>query len=247
MIIRIEAEQDICRGCQGECRKAYAKGFIPVLIENGDNLCESMRMCQHERRRREQAKINRLFKSARVPRIYENDSFDDYKITPDNKDAVAAAKWLINDDSGRGLFMHGNKGTGKTKLAAIIANERLRQGKPVLFESVPDLMGDIRATFQKGGTDEIIQSVKDVEFLVLDDLGAERMTEWIGEQLFSIVNHRYNERLLTVVTSNYSPKEIAYRMDDMQGERIMSRILGMCEVVSLGGGDYRLRVEGGQK
>ena len=121
----------------------------------------------------------------------------------------------------------------------------------MLFASVPDLMADIRASFASGGTSERVQAVKETPFLVLDDLGAEKMTEWVGEQLFCIVNHRYNEQLPTVVTSNYSPTQVIAHMatvdgrgnviDDMQGQRIMSRIYGMCERVEIRGADWRMR------
>lgn len=225
--------------------------MIPVVNVVGDSVYEGMSICRYERQRREQAKLNRLFKSARVPRLYEKDSFKDYNVTPENREAVKAAKWIVGDDSGQGLFIYGPRGTGKTMLAAIIANERVRKGKPVLFSSVPDLMGNIRATFHRGNTEETLQSVKSAAFLVLDDLGAERMTEWAGEQLFAIINYRYNEKLPTIITSNYDKREIVGRMatvdregnvvDDMQGKRVMSRIFGMCQTIFLGGKDYRSR------
>jgi len=195
-------------------------------------------------------RIARLFASAHIPRAYEADTFADYDVTQGNKGAVDAAHMVI-DERINGLFIHGVRGTGKTKLAAIIANERARARKPVLFASVPDLMADIRGSFRDGTTSEAVQAVKDTPFLVLDDLGAEKMSEWVGEQLFCIVNHRYNERLQTVVTSNYSPREIIAHMatvdrrgnviDDMQGQRIMSRIYGMCERVEIRGVDWRMK------
>lgn len=251
-ILRVEETQEKCRNCRGKCwQEGSFKGVIPVLTIAGDRVTEAVEICQWERQRREQARINRLVRSARVPMAYAQDTFQDYRQTPENEEAVKAARWIIGDDSGKGLFLYGPRGTGKTKLAAIIANERLRQGKPVLFSSVPDLLGDIRASFHRGDTEEVLQSVKEASFLVLDDLGAERMTEWVGEQLFAIVNYRYNERLSTVVTSNFSPDEIIERMatvdrdghviDDMQGQRIMSRIYGMCTRVVLGGEDRRMR------
>ena len=250
-ILRVEETQEKCRNCRGKCwQEGSLKGVIPVLTIAGDRVTEAVEICKWERQRREQARINRLVRSARVPMAYAQDTFQDYRLTPENEEAGKAARLISGDDSGQGLFLYGPRGTGKTKLAAIIANERLRQGKPVLFSSVPDLLGDIRASFHRGDTEEVLQSVKEASFLVLDDLGAERMTEWVGEQLFAIVNYRLNERLTTVVTSNFSPNEIIGRMatvdrdgrviDDMQGQRIMSRIYGMCTRIFLGGEDRRM-------
>lgn len=249
-IADIEAAQDLCRGCNGESCKQPSRGMIPVVDTSYGRFCHALRPCKHERNRRERMRIARLFASARIPRAYEGDTFADYDITDGNKGAVAAAHLMIAGEIG-GLFMHGVRGTGKTKLAAIIANERVSTGEPVLFASVPDLMADIRGSFKDGSTSETVQAVKETPFLVLDDLGSEKMSEWVGEQLFCIVNHRYNERLQTVVTSNYSPTQIIAHMatvdgrgnviDDMQGQRIMSRIYGMCERVEIKGADWRMK------
>ena len=248
-IVDIERAQDLCRGCTGEKCRQPSRGMIPVVEVHDGRFSYALKVCRHERQRREREKIARLFSSARIPRAYEGDTFVDYTVTDGNRKAVEAAHWMLA--GGSGVFLYGTKGTGKTKLAAIIANERAGAGKPVLFASVPDLMADIRASFASGGTSERVQAVKETPFLVLDDLGAEKMTEWVGEQLFCIVNHRYNEQLPTVVTSNYSPTQIIRHMatvdrggnviDDMQGQRIMSRIYGMCERVEVRGADWRMR------
>ena len=249
-IADIERAQERCKGCTGEVCKQPSHGMIPVVEVHDGRFCYALRRCRHERNRLARLRISRLFVSARVPRAYEGDTFADYIVTAENKDAVDAAHMMVADEI-KGLFLYGEKGTGKTKLAAIIANERAGAGKPVLFASVPDLMADIRASFASGGTSERVQAVKETPFLVLDDLGAEKMTEWVGEQLFCIVNHRYNEQLPTVVTSNYSPTQIIRHMatvdrggnviDDMQGQRIMSRIYGMCERVEIRGADWRMK------
>jgi len=249
-IAEIERAQERCKGCTGEVCKQPSQGMIPVVEVHDGRFCHALRRCRHERNRLARLRISRLFASARIPRAYEGDTFADYTVTATNKDAVDAAHMMVADEI-TGLFLHGEKGTGKTKLAAIIANERARAGSPVLFASVPDLMADIRASFASGGTSERVQAVKNAPFLVLDDLGAEKMTEWVGEQLFCIVNHRYNECLQTVVTSNYNPTQIIRRMatvdrggnviDDLQGQRIMSRIYGMCERVEIRGADWRMR------
>ena len=249
-IADIECAQERCKGCTGEVCKQPSQGMIPVVEVHDGRFCHALRRCRHERNRLARLRISRLFASARIPRAYEGDTFADYTVTATNKDAVDAAHMMVADEI-KGLFLHGEKGTGKTKLAAIIANERARAGSPVLFASVPDLMADIRSSFKDGTTSEAVQAVKETPFLVLDDLGSEKMSEWVGEQLFCIVNHRYNECLQTVVTSNYNPTQIIRRMatvdrggnviDDMQGQRIMSRIYGMCERVEIKGADWRMR------
>lgn len=249
-IVDIERAQERCKGCTGEVCKQPSQGMIPVVEVHDGRFCHALRRCRHERNRLARLRISRLFASARIPRAYEGDTFADYTVTATNKDAVDAAHMMVADEI-KGLFLHGEKGTGKTKLAAIIANERARAGSPVLFASVPDLMADIRRSFKDGTTSEAVQAVKNAPFLVLDDLGAEKMTEWVGEQLFCIVNHRYNECLQTVVTSNYSPTQVIAHMatvdrdgnviDDMQGQRIMSRIYEMCERVEIRGKDYRMK------
>ena len=249
-IAEIERAQERCKGCTGEVCKQPSQGMIPVVEVHDGRFCYALRRCRHERNRLARLRISRLFASARIPRAYEGDTFADYTVTATNKDAVDAAHMMVADEI-KGLFLHGEKGTGKTKLAAIIANERARAGIPVLFASVPDLRADIRSSFKDGTTSEAVQAVKNTPFLVLDDLGAEKMTEWVGEQLFCIVNHRYNERLATVVTSNYSPTQVIAHMatvdargnviDDLQGQRIMSRIYGMCERVEIRGADWRMR------
>ena len=248
-IADIERAQDLCRGCTGDTCKQPSRGMIPVVEVHDGRFSYALKVCRHERSRREKLRIAKLFSSARIPRAYEGDTFADYTVTDGNRKAVEAARWILAD--GSGVFFYGAKGTGKTKLAAIIANERARAGHPVLFASVPDLMADIRASFDGGKTAETVQAVKETPFLVLDDLGSEKMSEWVGEQLFCIVNHRYNERLQTVVTSNYNPTQIIRRMatvdrggnviDDMQGQRIMSRIYEMCERVEIKGTDWRMK------
>ena len=249
-IAHIEHLQDLCRGCTGETCKQASQGMIPMVDTSHGRFFHVLSPCKHERNRRERLRIARLFASAHIPRAYETDTFADYEVTGGNKGAVDAARMMVDGEIG-GLFVYGVRGTGKTKLAAIIANELARAGSPVLFASVPDLMADIRASFSDGKTAETVQAVKETPFLVLDDLGSEKMSEWVGEQLFCIVNHRYNERLQTVVTSNYSPTEIIGHMatvdargnviDDMQGQRIMSRIYGMCERVEIRGADWRMK------
>ena len=134
-------------------------------------------------------------------------------------------------------------------MAAIVAQEKMKRGIAVAFVSVPDLLMDIRDSFGTGRTAEILRSVQRAPCLVLDDLGAERMSEWVVEQVFAILNYRSNHELQTIITSNYGLMALAERMtattkgtgDDVQSQRILSRICGMCHIVEVKGRDFRIQ------
>jgi DNA replication protein DnaC len=109
------------------------------------------------------------------------------------------------------LVLLGGYGSGKTHLAAAITNHRVSLGHAVLFVVVPDLLDYLRATFgpsSEAALDERMDAIRESPLLVLDDLGAHNSTPWAQEKLFQILNHRYNGRLPTVITSNQRLEEL---------------------------------------
>jgi DNA replication protein DnaC len=146
--------------------------------------------------------------------------------------------WEENKEDGRGLYFCGDVGTGKTHLAVAVMNELIQTKRvPSLFVTVPELLDNLRGAYNDPGhnLDEWMAAVKNADFLVLDDLGSERPTEWVQERIFVIVNHRYREALPTIFTSNTEPEDLPAQL----GERTASRIIAMCEGVKLRGADYR--------
>ena len=146
--------------------------------------------------------------------------------------------WKENREAGRGVYFCGDVGTGKTHLAVAVMNELIKRKRvPSLFVTVPELLDNLRGTYNDPGRnlDEWMDAVKNADFLVLDDLGSERPTEWVRERLFVVINHRYREQLPTLFTSNIGPKDLAAQL----GERTASRIIAMCDWISLEGEDYR--------
>jgi DNA replication protein DnaC len=146
--------------------------------------------------------------------------------------------WQENREAGLGLYFCGDVGTGKTHLAVAVMNELMtRKRVPSLFVTVPEFLDNLREAYMIPGRDldEWMDTVKNADLLVLDDLGSERPTEWVRERLFVIVNHRYREALPTLFTSNIGPKDLASQL----GERTASRIIAMCDWISLEGEDYR--------
>lgn len=137
------------------------------------------------------------------------------------------------------LFLHGNCGCGKTHLAVATALYAMeRQKLSVLFAVVPDLLDHLRATFDPGNGvayDDRFNAIRNAQLLVLDDLGTENTTPWAREKLYQIFNHRYNEQLPTVVTSNQDFRRIE--------DRVLSRLLDvrLTTYLHIDAEDYRRR------
>lgn len=113
------------------------------------------------------------------------------------------------------LVLVGDYGCGKTHLAAAIANQRVAQGYSALFVVVPDLLDHLRAAFSPTSTvsmDRRFEAVRNAPLLVLDDLGTQSTTPWAQEKLYQLLNHRYNARLSTVITTNLTLEEIEPRL-----------------------------------
>lgn len=154
-------------------------------------------------------------------------------------EAVAGAQKFIRDVQDNpntdGLLFSGPVGSGKTFLACAIANSLLELKKEVLFTVVPDLLDQIRATYDDNNEyseQELMNAAREVCVLILDDLGAHNYTEWTRNKLYSILNYRLNNRLPTIITTNLELAELEAYI----GERTTSRIIQMCR-------PYRLLVE----
>jgi DNA replication protein DnaC len=128
--------------------------------------------------------------------------------------AVQAARSFASDPQGW-LVLVGPPGSGKTHLAAAIANARIAAGEPALFVVVPDLLDHLRSTFAPASDvsyDEMFENLRTAPLLILDDLGTQSSTPWAMEKLYQLLNARYNGRLPTVVTTNRPLQDLDERL-----------------------------------
>ncbi len=137
------------------------------------------------------------------------------------------------------LVLQGDYASGKTHLAAAIANYRTGEGIPPLFIMVPDLLDHLRATFSPVSTvsyDRRFDEVKTTPLLVLDDLGTQSMTPWVKEKLYQLFNYRYNGGLPTVITTADTLSEIDPRIRSRMLDRRICRIYAITAPPYRGGG-----------
>ncbi len=152
------------------------------------------------------------------------------------KEAITYFKKTPLKNLKKGIYLQGEVGRGKTMLAAAIFNNYLGQGR-LKFTVVDDLIRKIKEAFNKS-TEFNIESYMEADLLILDDLGAEKTTEFVEGELYNIINYRYNNKLPTIITSNINWNDLESKYP-MNGKRIASRISEMCGSFNLNGIDYR--------
>lgn len=196
--------------------------------------------------------IQRLKEKSGLGKRFLSRTFDNYQVnTTAQKTAHATAKayaanFAANLDQGRGLYLAGNFGTGKTHLAAAIALNLLDQGYEVWFRTGAALLQELRQrTVQEGESEgRVVKGYGRVKLLILDDLGKEKATEWSVAVLGDIINQRYENALPLVITSNYTLKTLAPALtppgnDGSVARSIISRLTEMTQGVTMAWDDRR--------
>jgi DNA replication protein DnaC len=223
-----------------ECPRCGGDGFL--LDDRGDAVaCE----CRATRLQRARSAGT----SSVIPRKYRGVSFDRAPVTELSPDVVRPVRaFCRNIDEnlrhGRGLWFMGDVGTGKTTLAMLVSKEAIRRGHSVAVYSVPRLLAEIRDTYDTDSGERsyarLFAQLVEVDLLHLDDLGAEKQTDWVLEQLYSLVNERYEQERSIVVTTNLIETNA---LEQQIGRRTVSRLTEMTDQLPLFGPDLRERYD----
>ncbi len=202
----------------------------------------------------------KLLEAARIPRRYEQCSLQNYypvqgKYYTNQGNAFRFAYTLARTYPAvdRGLLFMGPVGVGKTHLSVAIMRDLVeKKGIPCLFYEFGSLLKEIQNSYNPiSQTSElkVLAPVFEAEVLVLDELGASKPTDWVRDTMMQIINARYNDKKLTIFTTNYLDGRRTERdetLEDRIGVRLRSRLFEMCKTVHIEGEDYRKKYDGQQ-
>lgn len=147
-----------------------------------------------------------------------------------------AANFNTMREKGIGLLLCGTVGTGKSFLAASIANALIDQGTPCLMTNFSRIISRISEKF--GGDQKYLDNLNRFDLLIIDDLGAERDSEYMWEKVMDVIDARYRAGLPLIVTTNLNPKDL-YDPSDIRRQRVFSRLKEMCIFLEVNGTDRR--------
>ena len=207
--------------------------------------------CEVEKREKAEAERKRIAFMERVKEMrkvgfpeaemqnwtFANDDGESSQIVTVAKNYVANFDKMRED--GKGLLLFGTVGNGKTFAAACIANALIDKGVPCMMTNFARIANTVQGMFE--GRQEYYDSFNKYPLLVLDDLSAERKTEYMQEIVFNVIDSRYRAGLPLIVTSNLTAEEIK-NPADIAYQRIFSRLLEMCVPIEVKGEDRRRKI-----
>jgi DNA replication protein DnaC len=214
---------------------------MEVVLGKGARRC----ICRLEQQQ------SRLLEQSRIPRRYENCTLANYHPSPNNGTQLQAFNFAFKLVSefpavNRGLLFMGLVGVGKTHLSVAILREFIEKtGVSCLFYEFGSLLKEIQNSYNPiSQTSElrVLTPVIEAEVLVLDELGASKPTDWVRDTMMQVINTRYNDRRLTIFTTNYLDGRRTERdeiLEDRIDVRLRSRLFEMCKTVQIEGEDYR--------
>jgi DNA replication protein DnaC len=255
--MRLQATQ-ICADCGGS-------GWLKVVREGVEGVvrCDCLKL----------SRTDRLLEKAKIPLRYAHCELENFELrAPHTTQSLERAKLAAEKFSEEypmtppfGLLFMGRQGIGKTHLAVGILKHLMRhKGVECLFRTFPELLKEIQNSYNpntQASELSLLTPVLETEVLVLDELGAQTPSLWVQETVSYVLNHRYNENKVTILTTNYfdeedrksakseesDKKNARFAMNDTLADRIgvrmRSRLYEMCKTIRMDGNDFRKAVK----
>jgi DNA replication protein DnaC len=212
------------------------------------------------------ARAGRLLDVARIPPRYAHCEFENFDIlrSPDRSIEIAkmAAERFVEEyptSHPFGLLFMGPQGVGKTHLAVAILKQLIKlKSVPGLFRTFPELLKEIQNSYNpvsQASELSLLAPVLETEVLVLDELGAQNPSSWVQDEVAYVLNYRYNDNKITILTTNYRDEKeddeprkdrkagIADTLSERIGVRMRSRLYEMCKTIKMAGNDFRKAVK----
>lgn len=226
--------------------KKHLPDYCPACWEDIQEHSRRMRKAERQEASRiaRQAYIEGLLEQSRLGARYRDCTFQNWQEVQGAGPAVKVCGEFAQsygENKGEGLILTGPTGCGKTHLAAAVVREWAEQGYAAVFQSVPELLARLRATYDKSSEDAgeaaIMDALADADLLVLDDVGAEKPSAWTEERLYLLIDRRYRDNKPTILTTNLD----AAALEKALGSRAMDRLLETCRIVRIQATSYRRR------
>jgi DNA replication protein DnaC len=201
--------------------------------------------CRCREQRVARARTSRL--ASQIPKKFRGVAFDRHPVTNMEPLFVRAVRQFCHGidghlDEGHSFGFFGDRGTGKTTLAMLITIEAMRQGRTVGVYTGPDLLTAIRSTYEDNSYTALMDSLLAVDLLHIEDLAVARPNEWVLEQLYTVINSRYQDERSIVFTADVRAPEL---LGEHIGERSVSRLAEMCgeRLIGIFGKDERTKMQ----
>lgn len=241
-------ELNNCKNCKNIlCCKNYYKGHVLYPEVLNDNLVFDYIPCKYQKKVEEINKYKNNIYLFDLPKEIKEASMKNIDL--ENPDRFEVIKWLKNfldnyDSSkeNKGLYLTGNFGCGKTYLISALLNELAKKDHKVAIIYYPEFLRSLKESFNDPDTyNEKFKLIKNIELLLIDDIGAETMTEWSRDEILgNILQYRMQEKLSTFFTSNLSIKELEEHfsvssrgIEKIKAKRIIERIIQLTEEKTL--------------
>lgn len=230
-----------------DCEKAVA--FWKGWDAKQEKIKKEKELAEEQELRKQ--KIESILGKSGIKKRYLSRTLDSFSVTAENKRSFEVATDYITNfreyfTQGKGLYLEGPCGTGKTHLAIAIALAIINTGVPVICKTSIDILGDIKRCYERTSEvteEEVLEAYKTVDLLIIDDLGKEQVTEWSVPVLYSILNERYEALLPTIITTNYNTTALAEKLsakgDAETATAIISRFVESSKRVTMSWADYR--------